>query len=263
MLALIQSRDIGYFDVLCPGQPEPSDSISPAKSSTSGPPQIRLTPSPNMNGNPPNNLVNQSTCYPSFPVPQPQVQGFALDGMRRRSSGTSATTMTTTGDYDPQPNGRPYSTVPASRQNLAFPNPHPAPHLSRSGTGRSIDISGYSTSMTSPSESAQEHERYTQSDAGHGEGNKRNSTGTTATFGRWDQGLKLAMGQDDGLDAVTERSPVSLALLAVAYTDVRTGDTRQRYVGGSCSRGRGPLNTGNFSASLYCHSRSLHGFHPP
>jgi len=208
---LTPCRDIGYFDALCPGQLGPSTSSPSLRptSTPSSPGQVHLTPSPNAlpNGSS-SNIVSRPPS--SFPMPQPQIRGFvAREDLRRQSSGTSATTATTVNEFNPQPNGRPYSTFPASRQNLSFPNPNPAPRLSRTGTARSIGTSTYSGVQSSPSHSAQGHERVTQSDIGHDDRSNRYSTGTSATFGKWDNGLKIAMGQEDQLDAVSERSPVS------------------------------------------------------
>ena len=182
--------------------------MSRPASSASTTTQVRLSPPPNAlaNGNSSNSAVNRLS---SSSVLQPQLRGFvAGNDMRRRSSGTSTATMTTTTDFSPPPNSRPYATAPVGRQNLAFPTPNPAPRLSRAETGRSVDTSLNSITRTSSSHSAQGHGRVVQSDVGHEDVAKRFSTGTAATFGKWDIGLQSATGPEEHRDVFNSRSPV-------------------------------------------------------
>ncbi|WVR00358.1 hypothetical protein IAU59_007501 [Kwoniella sp. CBS 9459] len=97
--------------------------------------------------------------------------------------------------YQTMPNAAPSGMTPnpRSRNDVAFPSPQPAPPRPRSVTPTSPTV-----------DFADGDNRYTQSEMGHGdefgggggynEDNKRYSSATTATFGRWDKGLKKAMG---------------------------------------------------------------------
>ncbi|WVF73183.1 hypothetical protein IAT40_008002 [Kwoniella sp. CBS 6097] len=99
--------------------------------------------------------------------------------------------------YQTMPNPQPSGTGSASgrRNDVAFPSPQPSSPRPRSVTPTSLTV-----------ESGEGDSRYTQSEMGPGGGagggyaddNKRYSSMTTATFGRWDKGLKKAMGNGGG-----------------------------------------------------------------
>ncbi|OCF32213.1 hypothetical protein I316_06127 [Kwoniella heveanensis BCC8398] len=107
--------------------------------------------------------------------------GFTPIGNQGQSQGRLYQTMP-----NPQASG-----TPAGRKNdVAFPSPQPTSPRPRSVTPTSLTV-----------ESGEGEPRYTQSEMGHGGGtggyaddNKRYSSITTATFGRWDKGLQKAMG---------------------------------------------------------------------
>jgi hypothetical protein len=211
-------RDIGHFDALCPGPPggnvpSPGPPSRPDSSSPGlVPNQIqRLTPSPGLPNGAPSFPPGTQQWSPSFPAAQQQpIQGFIpRDDSRRKSSGTSVTTTTTTTtapDFGPTANGRTFSTAP-NRASVTFPSANPAGGLRRTASqAYSID-----TSLQSPSLPVDSYpERMAHSELGHGEERStRYSSGTTATFGRWDMGLKSAMEEEEGLNAVSASHPVS------------------------------------------------------
>lgn len=211
-------RDIGHVDSLCPGVPRPSLGPSVPSSMPSSNPSSRQpslgpsqfppqTPSPQPPF-PPNGFYPNGNRGVSQPVP-----GFTpRNNFRRKSSGTSTMTTTTTTTFDQnahnQLNGRPQSMQP--RSNVAFPMPSPAPGLQRAQTGRTIESDYTNTIPPSPNDSTDDRSRFTQSEIGHGDMTNRYSTGTMATFGRWDKDLRMAMAKGDG------SSPVSLSSRTVA-----------------------------------------------
>ena len=89
--------------------------------------------------------------------------------------------------------------------NVAFPSASPAPVLQRSTTGRTVD-SGY-TAPSSPIESLDDRARFAKSDLGHGDFDKRFSSGTTATFGRWDRDLRMAITPGEQSNPVSRAVP--------------------------------------------------------
>lgn len=209
---MADDRDIGYVESLCPGVPTPgltpAPSFGPSLPSSNpssrqpsvAPGQIStLTPSPQPPF-PPNGFYANGTGQRA--VSQP-VQGFTpRNDFRRKSSGTSTMTTTTTTTFDQhahaqnQLNARPQSMQPKS--NVAFPTATPAPALQRAGTGRTLETNSV---PQSPVESIEDRSRFVKSDMGHGD-DKRYSTGTTATFGRWDKDLRMAMAKGDGASPV-------------------------------------------------------------
>lgn len=206
-------RDIGYVESLCPGVPAPgltsNPSFAPSLPSTNpssrqpsvGPGQIpATTPSPQPPFPPNGFYANGNQRAVSQPI-----QGFTpRNDFRRKSSGTSTMTTTTTTTFDQnahaqnQLNARPQSMQ--NWPNVAFPTASPAPALQRSGTARTVETE-YSVPQ-SPIESADDRSRFARSEVGHGDDSKRYSTGTTATFGRWDKELRMAIAKGDGSNPV-------------------------------------------------------------
>ncbi|WWD19518.1 hypothetical protein CI109_103979 [Kwoniella shandongensis] len=225
-------RDIGHVDALCPGIPN-STASSPGMFPTSNP----VTPPLGQRTNgivPRESYPNNNAGYPPQSQYQPQIiQGFVPRTERRQSFATTATTDTTTtathefggagGGPQRSLSGRGYNTMPNQRRDVAaFPSPNPS-------RPRSTE-----TTPASPVDSLQE--RFTQSEIGHGSGvedyNKRYSTGTSATFGRWDKGLRSAMepgaGGADGHSTLT----------SLAESDVTAGPVSPNR--GGASRLAGP-----------------------
>lgn len=202
-------RDIGYVESLCPGVPPPpglTPSLGPSLPNSTpssrqpsvAPGQIpALTPSPQPPF-PPNGFYANANGQRTASQP---IQGFTpRNDFRRKSSGTSTMTTTTTTTFDQQAhaqnqlNARPQSMQ--SKPNVAFPMASPAPALQRSSTGRMREADH--SVPQSPVDSNDDRSRFIQSpDMGHRDDPKRYSTGTTATFGRWDKDLRMAMAKGD------------------------------------------------------------------
>jgi len=186
----------------------PSSSSLPIQAQTGFTPSPRLTSS----GQSSPGFPSQQPNSPHLQAQQRPVQGFISSSEPRRKSSTSTVTTTTTmtHDFAPSTNTRPYSTLPAQRTgNLTFPTPNTSQNLVRSATVKTVD-----TGETTPGASISGHgDRYSQSEAGHGD-HSRHSTNTTATFGKWDKGLRNALRNDDAdtLTSVSETSPVSQIL---------------------------------------------------
>ncbi|KAK8853104.1 hypothetical protein IAR55_003805 [Kwoniella newhampshirensis] len=188
-------RDIGHVDALCPGVPRSTASspgLFPASDPATPPISQRPTGATARDTYSPNQIG-----YPPQSQYQPQnIQGFVPRNERRQSFATTATTDTTTtathefgGPPQRSSSGRGYNTMPNQRRDMVtFPSPNPS-------RPRSTE-----TTPASPVDSLQE--RFTQSELGHGsrpdDYNKRYSTGTNATFGRWDKGLKSSMESGSG-----------------------------------------------------------------
>ncbi|WWC64437.1 uncharacterized protein I303_107047 [Kwoniella dejecticola CBS 10117] len=194
-------RDIGHVDTLCPSPPPAAPTPRPIDSTPFSGSQPDLPPNARPNQNHLNAPLPQQRPT-SGAGSQPLNQGFEpRQGYHRQSSSTSDSTFTTTttnyntNEFGMTPQNsqhRPYATMPTSpgqrHANVMFPNPQP------SQRPRSV-------TPTSPSmQSGEPEERYAQSDAGHDTGNNRYSTATMATFGRWDKGLRNAMGSGQGQD---------------------------------------------------------------
>lgn len=185
---LTSSREIGHYDALSPPILTPTNG-QPRATSTSPPPAQRVIPQPaSTNSEIPPLPPISGAPNPSSPQSKPQQNQYTVRGyVPRPSSAGSATTTTTmtTQTHDFQPNGaaRPYSTMP-QRQTVNFPVPNP-------GVQRYETLSN--SSPASPVDS--DRERLAASELGHGDDqSNRYSVRTNATFGRWDQGLKGAMG---------------------------------------------------------------------
>jgi hypothetical protein len=207
-----QSRDIGHVDALCPAPPGMSTTPiqSRVTSSSSLPTQGNVPPNTNSGQNTPA-LLPQQPAFPPQQNTQQPIQGFIpSSGPRRKSSTSTITTATTAQDFGPSQTVRPYPTLPNQRTgNVTFPTPSPAPNLVRSDTIRTVE-----TAILSPGTSMSGHtDYYSQSDVTHGDDrDMRLSTNTSATFGKWDNGLRNALNYDDvgTLLSVSEHSPVSL-----------------------------------------------------
>lgn len=169
-------KDIGHYEPLCPDIPGAEKPLPPRTSS--------IQSQPRTNGIPPSSYIR--------PNQQSMIQGFTPRNHRRQSSLTSVTTDTTTtattathelgagvGGSNSQ---RPFHTMPSIQRRtdvVAFPDPHPARPRS--------------TEPKWPVESLMP-ERHAMSEAGHGADDcSRYSSGTAATFGRWDLGLQTSI----------------------------------------------------------------------
>lgn len=114
--------------------------------------------------------------------------------MRRKSSGTSTTTLTTiqTHDIHSPSMSRPQSMVSRPQSEMMFPTPTPSagPYggTYRSNLGRSDGLG-----PSSPMVPMEDRARYGTSELGHEDRSKRYSTATSATFGNWDAGLSSTM----------------------------------------------------------------------
>ncbi|KAL0245816.1 hypothetical protein I308_104952 [Cryptococcus tetragattii IND107] len=172
-------KDIGHYEPLCPDIPGAEKPLPPRTSSIQH--QLRT------------NGVPVSYIRPNQ---QPVIQGFTPRSHRRQSSLTSITTDTTTtattathefgtgvgagaGGSNSQ---RPFQTMPPIQRRtdiVAFPDPRPDRPRS--------------TEPEWPVESLMP-ERHAMSEAGHGADDwRRYSSGTAATFGRWDLGLQTSI----------------------------------------------------------------------
>ena len=248
----VHNRDIGHFDELCAGQPAAEDVYSrPSPPVSNSPIRFSPSPTPSPDHTQNNQILSRQTPSPAFPVLHPQLQGFVpLDNSRRQSPDISANTMTTTNDFNPQPNGRPYHTAPAGRQILAPANRGPVPRLSRSGTDRSYDAPADPPLSTNGSDTAHELQ---SSNMSHEDKTKRYSTGTSGTFGRWDAGLQSASGQEETQSPSNERNTVG------GYCSVRRqltclGDAKPSSLGSSGGREPEHTQTSCISYGLFsCH----------
>ena len=192
----IYCRDIGHVDRLCPGLPNGDQPRQVSGPIINSPPQPAFAPTSRPPFPRPGTYgQDQPPRSTSYPISQP-VQGFvARDDLRRKSSDTSTMTTTTGTTYDVSAQNQTNRVLSVSNRpgGLMFPSPHPAGELMRSATERTTDT--YVTSPSSPPPETQE--THTRSEGGHGdEQAKRYSSGTAATFGRWDHDLHKAIAPD-------------------------------------------------------------------
>ncbi|KIR41649.1 hypothetical protein I307_05715 [Cryptococcus deuterogattii 99/473] len=211
-------KDIGYYEPLCPDIPGAEKPLPPRTSSIQH--QLRT------------NGVPVSYIRPNQ---QPVIQGFTPRSHRRQSSLTSITTDTTTTattathefgtGVGAGPGGnnsqRPFQTMPPIQRRtdiVAFPDPRPARPRS--------------TEPEWPVESLMP-ERHAMSEAGHGADDwRRYSSGTAATFGRWDLGLQtsiMPMHNRTNSD-LTQKSPTTPTKPSSSSPPVRKSPSSYTYV---------------------------------
>ena len=164
----------------------PTASNSSPQPSSSGQPSYRYSPQPDY---PPGSIQN---AYGPGRLPQSRISSYGappVQGFQPQPQPYSMTSSNPSSDNIATPTSGPGPAM----ANLTFPTPAPAPSsYTPLKTGEPGDAS--SPLMSS---SSQDH----SSNASHDDRNKRYSTATTATFGRWDNNLRTAIR--------TGESPVS------------------------------------------------------